>query len=181
MGYRAYGYGVMSLRGVSIKEVVDALDGVDYDVKAEELGGGKFALWYNTDWSYNYHEDDVLDILYSIKDLVVEGSRWEFVGEDDDHWAFTLTGGGWKYESATIVYGISPEIDIHFNGGRLIADQEMTKFLMEVIDYAGDKYDYDADWVEGDKKDLYKEKAQMCARLWLTMYGQKYGQNKIGR
>jgi hypothetical protein len=176
MGYRAYGYGVFTLKGESkIKNIVDALDAFDdydYDIRLNPTDEKGFVLEYNTSYSFNYHEEDVRSILDAIKDFVAEGSRLTLTGEDDDHWAFTLLGGEWVEESGRIVYGISPDVEARLNGGHLIADKEMAKFLLDVLDFAGSKYEYDVERVDDDEKEVYANKAGLCSKLWYKIYAE---------
>lgn len=173
MGYRAYGYGVFTLKGESkIENIVDALDGFDDDINFYSIDNKRFFLKYNQDYSFNYYEEDVREMLDAITDFVAEGSRIEFAGEDDEHWAFTLLGGEWVEENGRIVYGISPDVEARLNGGHLIADKEMAKFLLDVLDFAGSKYEYDVEWVDDDEKEVYANKAGLCSKLWYKIYAE---------
>lgn len=61
-------------------------------------------------------------------------------------------------------------VTVEFTIGKLQADGAVAQFLLDVLSFAGDKYEADAPYVDEDDTQEYKYMAQACHNRWLALY-----------
>ena len=66
----------------------------DYEITVYAWGFGKYSKYFTA---------KLLDKLKSIAPIV-DGSEYDFRGDDDELWRFVFENGDWKYQIGDIVY-----------------------------------------------------------------------------
>lgn len=150
MGYYASGDGLIKLKTALPEEFQfhDVFDEFDLSEDGKDL---------YVSYSGKYHEEDIYDLCERLEPYTDKGYI-NFSGEDGCVWRFIYIDGGWREESARVVYESDPAV--------ILSDVDKGELIGQLIDCIEDVIS------EGKPSDVFIEGAtydQLSSRLTDTL------------